>query len=435
MVKHLHKIRHKTTLSWHNSLCRHFGWYHHWHAHPYHRHFHVAILLVFLLKMAIIISPYFYFDQILAQNQQAAVRQSQSQGQSQAQGQGQEQSQGQSQGQGQEQSQAQGQGQEQSQARGQGQSAQQTETPPAEQAEQAEQAQPAQQPAPSRGGGGPSTSLGASGGGGGGGSSVSQPASSSTPTSSSDAETSPSTSISDSQVVEETSSSLDTETPTEITNAIAETAPTFTRNLRYGSLGTDVKALQTFLNQNGFILAASGYGSPGNETEFFGPRTRAALIKFQEAHQDKILAPLDLTEGTGFLGDYTMEYIDSILEAEAVELALEAEEEIKIFNEGATHTCKITPFSQKIARGGSQSRFIKLQGSTLPFELGTGKLPDGLSLSFDAASGQGEAEVGINLAATQDADKGSFNTVVIYDIMEGSNTKIRNFCQLNVVVE
>ena len=135
------------------------------------------------------------------------------------------------------------------------------------------------------------------------------------------------------------------------------------------------------------------------------------------------------------MGDYTMEYIDSILEAEAVELALEAEEEIKIFNEGATHTCKITPFSQKINRGGSQSRFIKLKGSTLPFELSAGDLPDGLSLSFDNLTGQGEAEVGINLTATGDADKGSFNTVVVYDIIKGSNTKIRNFCQLNVVVE
>lgn len=58
---------------------------------------------------------------------------------------------------------------------------------------------------------------------------------------------------------------------------------TFTRSLTVGSRGNDVKCLQEYLNEEGFTIAASGPGSPGNETTYFGPRTRAAVAKWQAA--------------------------------------------------------------------------------------------------------------------------------------------------------
>ncbi|MBI1960729.1 MAG: peptidoglycan-binding protein [Candidatus Liptonbacteria bacterium] len=64
------------------------------------------------------------------------------------------------------------------------------------------------------------------------------------------------------------------------------TAPstTFTSNLTVGSKGTDVKALQQFLNANGYAVAAAGAaGSSGNETTYFGPATKAAVAKYQAA--------------------------------------------------------------------------------------------------------------------------------------------------------
>jgi hypothetical protein len=61
-------------------------------------------------------------------------------------------------------------------------------------------------------------------------------------------------------------------------------ASRFARDLEVGITGADVRALQHYLNTNGFTLAISGPGSSGNETTFFGALTRAAVIGYQNAH-------------------------------------------------------------------------------------------------------------------------------------------------------
>lgn len=58
----------------------------------------------------------------------------------------------------------------------------------------------------------------------------------------------------------------------------------FTRDLTVGSRGDDVKSLQMWLNSKGHTVSMSGGGSPGNETMYFGPATRAAVAKFQAAN-------------------------------------------------------------------------------------------------------------------------------------------------------
>lgn len=58
----------------------------------------------------------------------------------------------------------------------------------------------------------------------------------------------------------------------------------FTRDLRLGDTGEDVRELQKYLNQHGFPVASFGAGSPGNETEYFGMLTYRALVKFQKSH-------------------------------------------------------------------------------------------------------------------------------------------------------
>ncbi len=56
------------------------------------------------------------------------------------------------------------------------------------------------------------------------------------------------------------------------------------RDLRRGMTGADVRALQIFLNSKGFMVAGTGVGSPGKETNYFGLATEAAVKKFQAAN-------------------------------------------------------------------------------------------------------------------------------------------------------
>ena len=88
---------------------------------------------------------------------------------------------------------------------------------------------------------------------------------------------------------------------------------TFTRSLTLGSTGSDVKALQVFLNSQGFAISSSGAGSPGNETTYFGPATKTALMKFQEYYAKDVLVPNGLTKGTGFFGAATMRVVNRLM--------------------------------------------------------------------------------------------------------------------------
>ncbi|MCW1892298.1 MAG: peptidoglycan-binding protein [Candidatus Uhrbacteria bacterium] len=77
------------------------------------------------------------------------------------------------------------------------------------------------------------------------------------------------------------------------------------KNRSLGDKGEDVKDLQKYLNTHGFLIAASGPGSPGKETALFGALTKAALIRYQEAHADAILTPHKAVKGSGYLDYYT----------------------------------------------------------------------------------------------------------------------------------
>ena len=80
-------------------------------------------------------------------------------------------------------------------------------------------------------------------------------------------------------------------------------AVSFTRSLGVGSSGADVLALQRFLNRYPDTrLAVSGAGSPGFETQYYGPVTAAAVSKFQVKYRSEILTPSGLVNPTGYFG-------------------------------------------------------------------------------------------------------------------------------------
>lgn len=82
---------------------------------------------------------------------------------------------------------------------------------------------------------------------------------------------------------------------------------TWTRSLNMGATGSDVMKLQAFLNADAATaVAVSGAGSAGMETEYYGPATGAAVMKFQEMYRSDILAPLNLVNATTYFGPSTM---------------------------------------------------------------------------------------------------------------------------------
>lgn len=111
----------------------------------------------------------------------------------------------------------------------------------------------------------------------------------------------------------------DGDTSVSTTNVITTTAAPYTqgsslnRNLSVGSTGNDVRTLQIILNKNTQTkIANTGVGSPGNETDYFGNLTKAAVVRFQELYRADVLTPVGLFSGTGFVGPSTLTKLRSI---------------------------------------------------------------------------------------------------------------------------
>ena len=78
---------------------------------------------------------------------------------------------------------------------------------------------------------------------------------------------------------------------------------TWSTSLNSGSSGADVMALQKFLNSDSAtMIASSGVGSAGSETDYFGGLTVAAVAKFQNKYASEVLTPVGLSAGTGYFG-------------------------------------------------------------------------------------------------------------------------------------
>ena len=88
---------------------------------------------------------------------------------------------------------------------------------------------------------------------------------------------------------------------------------TFSRSLKSGTNGEDVRNLQKFLNAHGFTVSNTGAGSPGHETSTFAYKTKQAVIRFQEANAARILAPNGLSHGTGIFGPSSIQFAQEMI--------------------------------------------------------------------------------------------------------------------------
>lgn len=87
----------------------------------------------------------------------------------------------------------------------------------------------------------------------------------------------------------------------------------FSVPLRLGARGAEVTRLQVFLNARGFLVAESGPGSRGNETDFYGTLTERAVKRYQAAYAAEILVPVGLTAPSGFWGPSSMKKANALL--------------------------------------------------------------------------------------------------------------------------
>ena len=79
----------------------------------------------------------------------------------------------------------------------------------------------------------------------------------------------------------------------------------FSKDLWFGMRDADVQRLQSYLNANGFPVAATGPGSKGNETTYFGTKTLQALAAFQKS--------VGITPAMGYFGPITRAYVNNHL--------------------------------------------------------------------------------------------------------------------------
>jgi hypothetical protein len=87
----------------------------------------------------------------------------------------------------------------------------------------------------------------------------------------------------------------------------------FSNEMSLHDTGEEVRQLQIFLNDHGFLVAESGPGSKGSETDYFGIATYEAVKRFQEFYLTDVLAPYGYTKGNGKVGPNTLKKINFIL--------------------------------------------------------------------------------------------------------------------------
>jgi len=90
----------------------------------------------------------------------------------------------------------------------------------------------------------------------------------------------------------------------------ATTKCVFTKDLQVGVIDEEVRCLQKYLNESGFVISSSGVGSPGSETNMFGDLTKVALSNWQSKNS--------ISPASGYFGSISRAIYDSRVSAASV---------------------------------------------------------------------------------------------------------------------
>jgi spore germination protein YaaH len=89
-----------------------------------------------------------------------------------------------------------------------------------------------------------------------------------------------------------------------VNDEVFVTVPKFTQDLEFGDIHEEVRDLQKYLNAIGFTVAKNGPGSVGKETNYFGPATKNAVIRFQKKYR--------VSPAIGYVGPKTRKTMKSL---------------------------------------------------------------------------------------------------------------------------
>ena len=107
------------------------------------------------------------------------------------------------------------------------------------------------------------------------------------------------------------------------------TTISLTRTLKQGDTGEDVKKLQQLLNKDVRTrVSLSGAGSLGFETNYFGSKTRQAVVIFQELYPVAVLKPVGLIKGSGIVGPLTIAHLNTLYDVTASPVIAPAESRV-----------------------------------------------------------------------------------------------------------
>ncbi len=101
-------------------------------------------------------------------------------------------------------------------------------------------------------------------------------------------------------------------------SGVSPVAVGFSQNYGIGDENIEIRTLQEILNQDPRTqVAASGPGSPGQESTYYGVLTADAVSRFQEVYASEILLPAGLSRGTGYFGSGTRAKMNALVQAKS----------------------------------------------------------------------------------------------------------------------